>query len=74
VEDSALMVDLGPYGCPKSPRKPDPPRKWDRTGSRGGWDSADRSSEPVSPIGQSSHYHSGRSSLQRVRDPWPVRM
>jgi hypothetical protein len=29
VEDLAYVVDLGNWGCPDVPRKPDTPRKWD---------------------------------------------
>jgi len=29
VDDLACVVDLGNWGCPDVPRKPDTPRKWD---------------------------------------------
>src|SRR5271156_4820908 len=40
VEDMASMEDLGNYSCPDLPRKPDPPRFWDRMDGWGGSGSA----------------------------------
>ena len=40
VVDSSFMVDLGSYGCPFPPGKPDPPRTW---GGRDRWGGTGRS-------------------------------